>query len=161
MPMVDLEGTEGYIPSTEYVEDSNETLINLTDSTELLFLKLPSSNVSLSLCIWFGYFFWTESQLHEKKKYKGLISLSSSSSQKWKKNQVWYQAKLKMKISSCLGIPFRCWLQSRHHTVKLLFHLASTTKHIFSCVTFCLGVKNCHKHFMLVFLVLDIINECG
>ncbi|KAG5113326.1 hypothetical protein JHK82_036595 [Glycine max] len=48
MSMVDLEGKEGYRPSTEYVEDSNETLINLTDSTELLFLKLPSSNDFLS-----------------------------------------------------------------------------------------------------------------
>ncbi|CAJ1938450.1 unnamed protein product [Sphenostylis stenocarpa] len=42
--MMDLEGAEGYRPSAEYVEDSNEALINLTDSTELLFLKLPSSN---------------------------------------------------------------------------------------------------------------------
>ncbi|RDX59293.1 Mediator-associated protein 2, partial [Mucuna pruriens] len=48
MPMVDLEGTEGYKPSAEYVEDSNEALINLTDSTELLFLKLPLRNDFLS-----------------------------------------------------------------------------------------------------------------
>jgi len=46
--MADLEGAESYRPSAEYEEDSNEALINLTDSTELLFLKLPSSNVSLS-----------------------------------------------------------------------------------------------------------------
>jgi len=46
--MGDLEGAEDYMPSAEYVEDTNEALINLTDSTELLFLKLPSSNVSLS-----------------------------------------------------------------------------------------------------------------
>jgi len=46
--MADLEGAEGYRPSAEYVEDSNEALVDLTDSTELLFLKLPSSNVSLS-----------------------------------------------------------------------------------------------------------------
>ncbi|KAK7369057.1 hypothetical protein VNO80_11091 [Phaseolus coccineus] len=46
--MADLEGAEGYMPSAEYVEDTNETLINLTDSTELLFLKLPSSNDFLS-----------------------------------------------------------------------------------------------------------------
>ncbi|XP_020235728.1 uncharacterized protein LOC109815420 [Cajanus cajan] len=46
--MVDIEGTEGYKPSAEYVEDSNEALINLTDSTELLLLKLPFSNDFLS-----------------------------------------------------------------------------------------------------------------
>ncbi|QCE04704.1 uncharacterized protein LOC114166108 [Vigna unguiculata] len=46
--MADLEGAEGYRPSAEYVEDSNEALIDLTDSTELLFLKLPSSNDFLS-----------------------------------------------------------------------------------------------------------------
>lgn len=46
MPMADLDGAEGYRPSAEYVEDNNEALIDLTDSTELLFLKLPSSNVS-------------------------------------------------------------------------------------------------------------------
>lgn len=44
--MADLDGAEGYRPSAEYVEDNNEALIDLTDSTELLFLKLPSSNVS-------------------------------------------------------------------------------------------------------------------
>ncbi|KAK7400925.1 hypothetical protein VNO78_12234 [Psophocarpus tetragonolobus] len=48
LPMVDLESTEGYTSSAEYVEDSNEALINLTDSTELLFLKLPFSNDFLS-----------------------------------------------------------------------------------------------------------------
>ncbi|KAL2344226.1 hypothetical protein Fmac_005511 [Flemingia macrophylla] len=46
--MVDMEGTEGYRPSAEYVEDRNEALINLSDSTELLFLKLPFSNDFLS-----------------------------------------------------------------------------------------------------------------
>ncbi|TKY45857.1 hypothetical protein E2542_SST27458 [Spatholobus suberectus] len=46
--MVDLEGTEAYRPSAEYVEDSNEALTNLTDSTEFLFLKLPFSNDLLS-----------------------------------------------------------------------------------------------------------------
>ncbi|QCD93112.1 hypothetical protein DEO72_LG5g1183 [Vigna unguiculata] len=49
--MADLEGAEGYKPSAEYVEDSNDALINLTDSTELLFLKLPSSN----LCSSYGW----------------------------------------------------------------------------------------------------------
>ncbi|TKY59226.1 Mediator-associated protein 2 [Spatholobus suberectus] len=48
MSMVDLEGAEGYRPSAEYVEDSNEALINLNDSTELLFLKLPLHNDLLS-----------------------------------------------------------------------------------------------------------------
>lgn len=48
MSMVDLEGSEGYRPSAEFVGDSNETLINLTDSTELLLLKLPSVNDFLS-----------------------------------------------------------------------------------------------------------------
>ncbi|XP_014515823.1 uncharacterized protein LOC106773616 [Vigna radiata var. radiata] len=48
MPMADLDGAEGYRPSAEYVEDNNEALIDLTDSTELLFLKLPSSNDFLS-----------------------------------------------------------------------------------------------------------------
>ncbi|XP_014507391.1 uncharacterized protein LOC106767083 [Vigna radiata var. radiata] len=48
MSMADLEGVEGYRPSAEYVEDSNEALVDLTDSTELLFLKLPSSNDFLS-----------------------------------------------------------------------------------------------------------------
>ncbi|KAL2344086.1 hypothetical protein Fmac_005371 [Flemingia macrophylla] len=43
-----MEGIEGYRPSAEYVEDSNEALINLSDSTELLFLKLPFSNDFLS-----------------------------------------------------------------------------------------------------------------
>jgi len=55
--MADLEGAEGYKPSAEYVEDSNDALINLTDSTELLFLKLPSSNVSFSFMPLFGYLF--------------------------------------------------------------------------------------------------------
>lgn len=44
--MGDLEGTGAYRPSAEYVEDSNEALINMTDSTELVLLKLPFSNVS-------------------------------------------------------------------------------------------------------------------
>ncbi|KAK7306669.1 hypothetical protein VNO77_44621 [Canavalia gladiata] len=47
MSMVDLEGA-CYRPSAEYVEDSNEALINLTDSTELLLLKLPFANDLLS-----------------------------------------------------------------------------------------------------------------
>lgn len=61
--MADLEGVEGYRPSAEYVEDSNEALVDLTDSTELLFLKLPSSNVSLSFMplVCFFFFFLTES----------------------------------------------------------------------------------------------------
>ncbi|XP_027334279.1 mediator-associated protein 2 [Abrus precatorius] len=47
MSMVDLEGV-CYRPSAEYVEDSNEALINLTDSSELLFLRLPFTNDLLS-----------------------------------------------------------------------------------------------------------------
>jgi len=72
--MADLEGAEGYKPSAEYVEDSNDALINLTDSTELLFLKLPSSNVSFSFMPLFGYLFWTESELLIPTKWKRKIT---------------------------------------------------------------------------------------
>ncbi|KAJ1378597.1 hypothetical protein SESBI_47683 [Sesbania bispinosa] len=48
--MVGSENAEGYRPQTEYVEDSNEALIdlNLSDSTELWLLKLPFSKDLLS-----------------------------------------------------------------------------------------------------------------
>ncbi|XP_061352579.1 mediator-associated protein 2 [Gastrolobium bilobum] len=50
MSMVDSESVEGYRPPSEFVEDSNEALVdlNLTDSTELWLLKLPFSNDLLS-----------------------------------------------------------------------------------------------------------------